>query len=190
MHVIERARMRGTVVGLIFLLLVLVVIAAGCGGSSTETTATPTTAAPTTAAPTTAPAGTGTTAAPASSDTTVALTGEAATIAATWTKFFDGSQPAASKVDLLENGAQFTKELEAQAASPLAQAASAKVIDVKITSDTTADVTYDLLVSGTPALQGQKGQAVKQDGVWKVSAAAFQALLALQGGSTGTTAGN
>jgi hypothetical protein len=72
----------------------------------------------------------------------------------------------------------------------LAQAATVKVLDVKVTSDTTADVTYDLVVSGTPALPGQKGQAVKQDGVWKVSAASFQALLALQGASTGTTAGN
>jgi hypothetical protein len=162
---------------------------AGCGSSSDDTT---TSAAPvTTAAPeTTAPAGSDTTAATGGSETTVALTGDAATIAANWTQFFDGSQPVDGKADLLENGSQYTKELEAQAASVLAQAATVKVLDVKVTSDTTADVTYDLVVSGTPALPGQKGQAVKQDGVWKVSAASFQALLALQGASTGTTAGN
>jgi hypothetical protein len=167
--------MRNVVFGVALLLLALALV--GCGGSDETTT---TEAVTTTAAPATT-----TTAASGSTDTTVALTGDAATIATNWATFFDGSKPVDGKADLLENGSQFTKELEAQAASVLAQAATALVKDVKITSDTSADVTYDLIVAGTPALPGQKGQAVKQDGVWKVSAASFQALLALQGASTG-----
>jgi hypothetical protein len=169
MWIVKSTRMRGLILGLLVLTLALLV--AGCGGSSETTT--------TVAAVTTTTAG--------GSSTSVTLTGDAATIAANWTKFFDGSQPVADKAALLENGSQFSKELEAQGANPLAKAAAAKVTDVKVTSATAADVTWDLLVSGTPALPGQKGQAVLQDGTWKVSAASFQALLALQGGGTATT---
>ncbi|MCL5735516.1 MAG: hypothetical protein M1274_07995 [Actinobacteria bacterium] len=170
MWIVKSSRVRGVLIGLFVVILALVL--AGCGGSEETTT----TAAPAT----TTTAGTG-------SSTPVTFTGDAATIAANFEKFFDGSQPVAGKADLLENGSQYTKELEAQAASPLAQAATCKVTDVQITSSTTADVTFTLLVGGTPALQNQKGQAVLQDGTWKVSAATFQALLALQGATTPTT---
>ncbi len=176
MRIAKSTRMRGLIFGLFVLTLALVV--AGCGGSSATTT--------TTAAPTTTTAGTETTV--AGSSTTVALTGDAATIAANWIKFFDGSLPVADKAALLENGSQYSAELDAQAASPLAKAATAEVSAVTITSATTADVTYSLLVGGTPALTDQKGQAVLQDGTWKVSAASFQALLALESGAgTATT---
>ena len=175
MWILKNTRTRGMILGLLVVTLVLIV--AGCGGSEETTT----TAAPTTTA------GQPTTTGAASSTTSVTFTGDAAIIATNWMKFFDGSLPVTDKAALLENGDQFSKELETQAASPLAQAATAQVTDVKITSDTTADVTFNLLLSGTPALIGQKGQAVLQDGVWKVSAAAFQALLALQGAGTATT---
>jgi hypothetical protein len=176
MLMVKRASMRGVIIGLLILTVALVV--AGCGGSD-ETTTTAAAATTTTAAATSSTAG--------GSTTSVSLTGDAATIAANWTKFFDGSLPVADKTGLLENGSQYTKELEAQAASPLAKAATAQVSDVKVTSATTADVKYSLLLNGTPALPDQTGQAVLQDGVWKVSIAAFQALLALQGASTTPT---
>jgi hypothetical protein len=171
MWIVKSIRMRGVVLGLVVLALALIVV--GCGGSSETTT--------TSAAPTT-------TTAASSSTTSVTFTGDAATIATNWATFFDGSLPVADKAALLENGSQFSKELEAQGASPLTKAATARVTDVKMASATTADVTYDLLVGGTAALPGQKGQAVLQDGAWKVSAASFQALLALQSGAgTATT---
>jgi hypothetical protein len=54
-----------------------------------------------------------------------------------------------------------------------------------VTSATQAKVVYDVLLSGTPALTNQAGTAILQGGTWKVSAASFCALLALQsGGST------
>ncbi len=166
------------------LLLALLVPIAGCGGDDeTTTTAAPTTTAPaptTTAASPPAPptdgGATATTAGPT-------FTGDEALIADNWTKLFDGSLPAADKAALLENGDQYTKEIEAQAASPITKAATAAVSAVTMTSDTTADVIYSLLLSGQVALPDQKGQAVLQDGVWKVSAQTFLALAALQGGA-------
>ena len=180
MWTVKSTRMRSVILGLLVLTLALIV--AGCGGSSaTTTTAAPTSTSAATA--TTAGGGTETT---AGSTTPVTFTGDAATIAANWAKFFDGSLPVADKAALLENGSQYSKELEAQAASPLAKAATAQVTAGNVTSATAADVTYSLLVGGTPALMDQKGQAVLQDGTWKVSAASFQALLALESGAGGT----
>jgi hypothetical protein len=181
MWTVKSTRMRGVILCLLVVTLALIV--AGCGGSSaTTTTAAPTS---TSAAPaTTVVSGTETTV--AGSTTPVTFTGDAATIATNWAKFFDGSLPVADKAALLENGSQYSKELETQAASPLAKAATAQVTAVNVTSATAADVTYSLLVGGTPALMDQKGQAVLQDGTWKVSAASFQALLALESGAGGT----
>jgi hypothetical protein len=163
----------------------LSVLAVACGSSTTTTTSP-------TVPPTTAAAQTTTTApvTPTSAGSTTGsstLTGDEATIAANYVKFFDGTGAAADKVGLLENGAQYTKELDANAASPLAKLSTATVSAVTITSPTTATVTYTILVSGQPALPDQTGQAVKQNGVWKVSAKSFLDLLALQAGSASTT---
>jgi hypothetical protein len=173
MWIMKPARVR--VMLLAALIVVLAVLMTACGGSSTSTTAAPTTS---TAPPTTSGASTTTSASAA------VFTGDAATIAANFVKFFDGTQPAADKVALLENGQQYTKELEAQAASPMGKMASVAVSAVTVTSQTTADVKYTILVGGTPALPNQPGKAVLQDGVWKVSAESFLALLALQAGTT------
>jgi hypothetical protein len=174
MWIVKPARVRVALLGV--LIVVLAVLVTACGGSSTSTTAPPTTSG----APTTTSAASPTTGVKA----TVNLTGDEATIAANFIKFFDGTKPAPDKVTLLENGQQYTKELEAQAASPMGKMASVVVDAVTITSATTADVKYTILVGGTPALPNQAGKAVLQDGVWKVSADTFLALLALQSGTT------
>jgi len=113
-----------------------------------------------------------------------ASTGGSATAAITsdWQKFFAGTTPAATKITLLQNGQRFAAVIQAQASSPLAKATQAKVTAVKVTSPTTADVTYSIVQGGQVALSGQKGQAVLQGGVWKVSAPSFQALLKLEQG--------
>jgi hypothetical protein len=56
------------------------------------------------------------------------------------------------------------------------------VTAVTVTSPTTADVTYSIVQGGQVALADQKGQAVLDGGVWKVSAPSFQALLKLEQG--------
>ena len=160
---------------LVLLIVALTVVVAACGGSSKTTTSA-------TAAPTTSSASTASSV--PSSSTSGALTGDEATIAANYVKFFDGTQPAADKIGLLENGQQYTKEIDAQAASPLGKMASVAVSSVAITSPTTAEVKYSILVGGQPVLPNQTGKAILQDGVWKVGADSFLALLALQQGST------
>ena len=72
--------------------------------------------------------------------------------------------------------------IEAQAQSGLAKSASAKVTAVSVTSPTKATVKYDIFLAGKPALTNQAGQAVYQDGTWKVGDASFCALLALENG--------
>ncbi|MGD0998921.1 MAG: hypothetical protein ABR941_11480 [Thermoleophilia bacterium] len=140
-------------------LLALPVVVAACGSKSTAATATP---SPT---PSTA-----TSASPTAAITTA------------WQTFFSGTTPAATKITLLQDGQKFATVIQEQAGSPLAKATQAKVTAVTVTSPTTADVTYSILQGGQVALPDQKGQAVLEGGVWKVSAPSFQALLKLEQG--------
>jgi hypothetical protein len=50
-----------------------------------------------------------------------------------------------------------------------------------------ADVTYNIVVGGSPALSNQTGTAILQNGTWKVGDASFCGLLALENG--GKTSG-
>jgi hypothetical protein len=112
----------------------------------------------------------------------------AAQIKANWEAFFSGTTSAAKKISLLQNGQKFAAVIEAQARSGLAKSASAKVTAVSVTSPTKATVTYDILLAGKPALTNQTGQAVYQDGTWKVGDASFCALLALENGGKAPSA--
>jgi hypothetical protein len=154
----------------------LALFAFACGGSSDSGTTTSSSALSTTAS-------SSTTAQSSSTTTYKPSTAEEATIMANWVKFFDGSVAPQDKIGLLENGQQYEKQLEANAASPLAKSSTASVSSVTVTSPTAATVKYSILIGGQPALPDQTGQAVLQDGVWKVGAQSFLALLALQGGS-------
>ncbi|MCL4368474.1 MAG: hypothetical protein M1337_04840 [Actinobacteria bacterium] len=178
MGIVTRIRINHALLGALVAGLTFLTVA--CGGSSGSGTTT-SSGVP----PTTAPAATTTSAAPTTGSSVLA--GEQATIAANWVKFFDGTVAAQDKIGLLENGQQYTKELDANAASPLAKLSTATVSAVTITSPTTATVTYSILVSSQPALPDQTGQAVKQNGAWTVSAKTFLDLLALQAGSASTT---
>jgi hypothetical protein len=116
---------------------------------------------------------------------TTAQTPTQKTIAANWTEFFNPKVPSAQRAALLEDGPQLAAAVSAQAKSSTAAQTSAKVLSVTVTSATQAKVVYDLLIGGTPALTNQAGAAVLQAGTWKVSAASFCGLLAMQsGGST------
>jgi hypothetical protein len=169
----------------VLIILGLVLFVAACGGSTTTTTApAPVT---TTSMSTTTTAASTTTSGAGSSTTSGGSSDAVAAITANWVKFFDGTSSAADKVALLENGQQFASAIEAQAGSPLAKSVSAVVSSVTVDSATTATVKYSLALGGTVALPDQTGQAVLQDGVWKVSDQSFQALLALEGATTPST---
>jgi hypothetical protein len=71
--------------------------------------------------------------------------------------------------------------IQSQAGSSLALAATSKVTHISLTGTSQAAVTYDILISGTPALSGQSGVAVLQGGVWKVGDSSFCGLLTLEG---------
>jgi hypothetical protein len=110
-----------------------------------------------------------------------AMTGEEAMIAHNWETFFKASTPVATRVSLLQDGPQFQSILKAQSGHGLAATASAKVSHVAMVTSSQAQVSYDILVSGSPVLSNQTGVAVKQNGTWKVGVASFCGLLHLEG---------
>ncbi|HVB41260.1 MAG TPA: hypothetical protein VNF47_00970 [Streptosporangiaceae bacterium] len=81
----------------------------------------------------------------------------------------------------------FAPVIRAQAGSTLALAATSKVTHATLSGTNQAYVTYEILVGGKPALSGQQGVAVYQNGVWKVGSVSFCGLLKLENG--GQTAG-
>ncbi|MEV0685389.1 hypothetical protein AB0I35_16145 [Nocardia sp. NPDC050378] len=149
--------------------LALAAVLVGCGSDDGSTTAPATTSA----VVTTAAAG------GADAATTQAVT-------AAYTTFFDGKAPTNDRVALVEGGEAFRSILEGQAQTPQAQGTSVTVSAVKPTGDTTADVTYTLLMGGNPMLPDQTGQAVKEGQSWKVAKSTFCALQALQGQTPAT----
>ncbi|MFE0701755.1 hypothetical protein [Streptomyces sp. NPDC058872] len=104
-----------------------------------------------------------------------------AEITKNWTAFFDPNTPLAEKVKLLENGEQMQPVLGAFAGDKNAAATSAKVTGIEFTSATDANVTYDLLVGGAPALPDSQGTSVLQNDTWKVSVKTLCGLVELSG---------
>ncbi|ORT60193.1 hypothetical protein [Streptomyces sp. CB03238] len=101
-----------------------------------------------------------------------------------WAAFFNPKTPVDEKVKLLENGDRMRPVLQAFSANPQAAQTSVKVKNVAFTSATQADVTYDLLVGGQPALPDSKGSAVHQQDTWKVSVKTLCALVKLSPDAT------
>lgn len=105
-----------------------------------------------------------------------------ARIIADWDAFFLGTTPASRKIALLQDGPAFSKVIESQATSPLARSVASKVSKVTLGHPPTeATVVYTITIGGKPALTNVKGEAVLQNGTWKVSVPSFCALLALEG---------
>ncbi|MFG3499402.1 hypothetical protein [Streptomyces sp. NPDC047928] len=101
-----------------------------------------------------------------------------------WATFFDPQASIDDKAEVLENGEQLRPVLTAFSQDPNAAKTSVKIKDVAFTSADKADVTYDLLVGGTPALPDSKGTSVLQDDTWKVSQKTLCALVKLSGNAT------
>ncbi|WP_063905976.1 hypothetical protein [Nocardia kruczakiae] len=144
----------------------------GCSDDKSDDTATTTTAAAATTSAA-APAAGSSAADPA---TTKAVTDA-------YVLFFDAEQPADKRAAAVEKGDVFAPVLTAQAGNPQAQGTSATVSKVTTVDAGHADVTYTLLMGGNPVLPDQAGQAVQENGQWKVAATTFCALLKLQGGT-------
>ena len=142
----------------------MLVVAAACSSGSSSSSSTATSAPATSAAPATSTS-------PAAGGSAVAL------ITANWEKFFNSSTPNSERVQLLENGSDFTAALGAFSSSPLASAVTSKVDSVTVTSATKANVKYDLSAAGTTVASGATGTAVLQNGTWKVGDDVFCGLL-------------
>jgi hypothetical protein len=107
-------------------------------------------------------------------------------ITTNWNLFFSHSTPNSKRVQLLQNGTQFSSAITAFTSSPLASAVTSKVDSVTLTTTTQATVKYDLSAVGTPVATGASGTSVLQDGVWKIGDAVFCDLLT-QAKSAGLT---
>ena len=149
--------------------LPVLLVAAGCGGSSSggSGSTTPTTVSSTPAAEATAPA-----------DPAAAR----ADITANWEKFFSSATDAAAAKALLENGDQLGPALKKaqQEDKSSGGTRSAKVTKITFTSATNARVDYKLHVGQTNL--NSAGMAVLQDGIWKVSKVTFCTLVELGNG--------
>ena len=103
-----------------------------------------------------------------------------AEIKANWEKFFDPSQPVSEKPILIQNGSAMQQILQTSATNPLAKNIKTVVTDVTLSGNDQAIVTYNILnaqTNDTLLPPGSKGQAIKQDGKWKVSQATFCGLI-------------
>jgi hypothetical protein len=108
-----------------------------------------------------------------------------AAITSNWEAFFSPKTPASKRVGLLENGQAFAQVIKAGEANPLAKSVAAKVSKVTVApSGKSATVVYTVTLGGKPALSNEKGQAVLQNGTWKVGTSSFCTLLKLESVST------
>lgn len=153
-------------------LVALAATAAACGGSSPSgSSSTPASSVTSSSsAPVTSPAAT---------STASSTSGATAAISANFATFFNIKTSAAKRVALLQDGSQFASIITAQEHNPLASGLTAKVNSVSNVTSAQADVKYDLLVGGSKV--PMTGNAVYEDGTWKVGAATFCGLLTLEG---------
>jgi hypothetical protein len=103
-----------------------------------------------------------------------------AQISDAWATFFNGSTPAAERVNLLQNGQRFAPLIQALSHSSLAKQTKATVSSVRV-HDGTATVVYTISLAGKAALKNQTGTAVRVGGMWKVGDKSFCQLVGLQG---------
>jgi hypothetical protein len=151
--------------------LVLVTAVSACSSSSSSSSSSAvTTPSATASASVSAPA-------PSSPAASGGSSSAVSEISTNWKTFFNSSTPNSKRVQLLQNGSEFSSAISAFASSPLAAAVTSKVDSVALTSSTEATVKYDLSALGTTVAKGASGTAVLEDGTWKVGDGVFCGLL-------------
>ena len=152
--------------------LVLIAAMSACSsGSASSSSSAPASSAAATASSAAA------TSAPASTGTSSGSSATVTEITTNWNTFFNSSTPNSKRIQLLQNGSEFSASIAAFASSPLAAAVSSKVDSVTVDSATKATVKYDLSAMGTTVATGATGLSVLQDGTWKVGDDVFCGLL-------------
>jgi hypothetical protein len=100
-----------------------------------------------------------------------------AQVKANWEAFFDPAKSEDDHVALIEGGETLRAAVKAAAKNPLAAKTKTTVTNVVVDpGHTTATVTYNIALNGTNVVDGGVGQAVYQDGKWKVSRDSFCGL--------------
>ncbi|MGV9265984.1 hypothetical protein ACWDRR_15145 [Kitasatospora sp. NPDC003701] len=107
-------------------------------------------------------------------------------VTANWEKFFDPTTPIPEKASLLQNGDVLLPALEGFSQDPRVGQVKARVTNVAFTSPTDATVTYELSLQGTVIEPSATGQAVLDNGTWKVSRSSLCGLLTQAGAASGT----
>jgi hypothetical protein len=163
----------------------VLIVASACGGGgskpapSSTTTTPPTTTQTTTTSPGTSPSTTSTTSPGASGPSDPAAA--SAEVKKNWELFFSPQTSVADKEKYLQHGSVLAPLLQGFAADPRVGQVSATVSNVSFTSATTATVTYALSLQGTVVEPNATGQAVLEDGTWKVADSTLCGLVALTG---------
>jgi hypothetical protein len=158
--------------------LVLVTTMSACSSSSSSSSSPATSAPASSSAPASAAASS-----PAASGGSSSAVSE---ITTNWNTFFNPATPNSKRVELLENGEQFSAAINSLSSTPLASGLSSKVDSVSVTSATKATVKYDLSALGQTVATNATGTSVLQDGTWKVGDDVFCGLLT-QAKSAGLT---
>jgi hypothetical protein len=153
--------------------LMLIAAMSACSSSSSSSSS----SAPASSAPAASASSAAASSAPASTGTSSGSSAAVTEITANWTTFFNSSTPNSKRVQLLQNGSEFSASITAFASSPLAAAVSSKVDSVTLDSATKATVKYDLTAAGATVATGATGSSVLQDGTWKVGDDVFCGLL-------------
>ncbi|MER7668366.1 hypothetical protein ABTY61_07845 [Kitasatospora sp. NPDC096128] len=172
------------------LALLLAGTAAGCSSSKSGSSASSPAGTP--SAP--AAGASATESASASAGATASATGTApadpaaatAEITANWEKFFDPATPIADKAKLLQGGDALLPVLQGFSQDPRVGQVQAKVNGVAFTDAADATVTYALSLQSTVVEPSASGQAVLDNGTWKVSRSTLCGLLTQAGGASGT----
>ena len=124
-----------------------------------------------------------TTSAPTSTSPSLDRAAAEAQIKKNWQIFFSRNTPLTTKLTYLQHGDTLKAAVERFGTDPRTSQATAKVVDVFVTSPTSATVKYQVLLNGQVALPNAVGTAVYEDGVWKISASTLCGLLGLTGGT-------
>ncbi|WP_263102613.1 hypothetical protein [Kitasatospora sp. DSM 101779] len=165
------ARLAAAVLAVLALLF-----AAACSSSSSSGSSSPSPSTPATTSAAASPTGGGS----APADAEAAKT----QIKTNWEKFFDPATPIADRAALLQNGEALQPALQGFANDPRVGQVKATVTDVQFTSDSAATVTYTLTLQGQTVEPAASGQAVLDNGTWKVSTSTLCGLVAQAGGTT------
>jgi ABC-type glycerol-3-phosphate transport system substrate-binding protein len=124
-----------------------------------------------------------TTSAPTSTSPSLDRAAAEVQIKKNWQAFFSKNTPLTTKLTYLQHGNTLKAAVQRFGTDPRTSQATAKVVDVFVTSPTSATVKYQVLLNGQVALPNAVGTAVYEDGVWKISASTLCGLLGLTGGT-------